>query len=284
MANEEKSFQKTSINWYPGHMAKAKRELKENIDLIDVVYEVIDARMPISSKVIDTDNLFKNKPRILVVTKYDMCDKKVTDEILNNYNDCEIVKCNLLQDNVKVLVDKTKVISKSINDIRAKKGLKPRKVRVVVVGAPNVGKSTLINKLVGRKAVQTGNNPGVTKSLGWIRINNDIELLDSPGILLPKLEDQNVAYTLAAFSSIKEEIVDIEHLAYFIIDKLIKLYENNLKDRYKLDIINKDSIFEDISKSRGLLSKGGVCDLEKVYITVIRDFKEGRIGNITLDR
>lgn len=284
MSNEEKSFQKTSINWYPGHMAKAKRELKENIDLIDVVYEVIDARMPISSKVIDTDNLFKNKPRILVVTKYDMCDKKVTDEILKNYNDSEIVKCNLLQDNVKVLVEKTKIISKSINDARAKKGLKPRKVRVVVVGAPNVGKSTLINKLVGRKAVQTGNNPGVTKSLGWIRINNDIELLDSPGILLPKLEDQNVAYTLAAFSSIKEEIVDVEHLAYYIINKLIKLYENNLKDRYKLDIINKDSIFEDISKSRGLLSKGGVCDLEKVYTTVIRDFKEGRIGNITLDR
>lgn len=281
---ENETLPKSNINWYPGHMAKAKRELKENIDLIDIVYEVIDARMPISSKVIDTDNLFKNKPRILVVTKYDMCDKKVTDDILKNYNDCEIVKCNLLRDNVKLLVEKTKIISKSINDLRTKKGLKPRKVRVVVVGAPNVGKSTLINKLVGRKAVQTGNNPGVTKSLGWIRINNDIELLDSPGILLPKLEDQNVAYTLAAFSSIKEEIVDVEHLAYFIIDKLIKLYEKNLKDRYKLDIINKDSIFEDISKSRGLLSKGGVCDLEKVYITVIRDFKEGRIGNITLDR
>lgn len=276
--------QNSTINWYPGHMAKAKRELKENIDLIDIVYEVIDARMPISSKVVDTDDLFKNKPRILVVTKYDMCDKKVTNEILKKYKDCEIVKCNLLKDNIKTLIDKTKLISKSINDIRAKKGLKPRKVRVVVVGAPNVGKSTLINKLVGRKAVQTGNNPGVTKSLGWIRINNDIELLDSPGILLPKLEDQNVAYTLAAFSSIKEEIVDIEHLAYFIIDKLIKLYENNLKDRYKLDIINRDGIFEDISKSRGLLSKGGVCDLEKVYTTVIRDFKEGRIGNITLDR
>ncbi len=282
--NDKEKLTKVGINWYPGHMAKAKRELKENIDLIDVVYEVIDARMPISSKVIDTDDLFKNKPKILVVTKYDMCDKKVTDEVLKKYKDCEIIKCNLLQDNIKTLIDKTKVISKNINDLRAKKGLKPRKVRVVVVGAPNVGKSTLINKLVGRKAVQTGNNPGVTKSLGWIRINNDIELLDSPGILLPKLEDQNVAYTLAAFSSIKEEIVDVEHLAYFIIDKLIKLYENNLKDRYKLDIINKDSIFEDISKSRGLLSKGGVCDLEKVYTTVIRDFKEGRIGNITLDR
>lgn len=282
--NDKEKLTQSNINWYPGHMAKAKRELKENIDLIDVVYEVIDARMPISSKVIDTDDLFKNKPRILVVTKYDMCDKKVTDDILSNYKDCEIVKFNLLQDNIKVLIDKTKVISKSINEARAKKGLKPRKVRVVVVGAPNVGKSTLINKLVGRKAVQTGNNPGVTKSLGWIRINNDIELLDSPGILLPKLEDQNVAYTLAAFSSIKEEIVDVEHLAYFIIDKLIKLYENNLKDRYKLDIINKDSIFEDISKSRGLLGKGGVCDLEKVYITIVRDFKDGRIGNITLDR
>lgn len=286
MSNQDKEngVNKSVINWYPGHMAKAKRELKENIDLIDVVYEVIDARMPISSKVIDSQGLFKNKPRILIVTKYDMCDKKVTDEILSRYKDCDIVKFNLLKDNVKVLIDKTKIISKSINDIRAKKGLKPRKIRVVVVGAPNVGKSTLINKLVGRKAVQTGNNPGVTKSLGWIRINNDIELLDSPGILLPKMENQDVAYTLAAFSSIKEEIVDKEHLAYFIVNKLIELYQNNLKERYKLDIINKDSIFEDISKSRGLLSKGGVCDLDKVYLTLIKDFKDGCIGNITLDR
>ena len=284
MNNEEKNFQKTNINWYPGHMAKAKRELKENMALIDLVYEVIDARMPISSKVQDIDDIIKGKPKILVVSKYDVCDKTITDELLKKYSDYEIVKCDLLNGNINELINKTREISKKINDERSSKGLKPRKIRVVVVGSPNVGKSTLINKLVGKKAVQTGNTPGVTKSLGWIRINNDVELMDSPGILWPKLEDQNSAHILAALSSIKEEILDIEDLARFIINKLSELYPDNLKERYKLDYINLETIFDDIAKKRGLLGKGGVVDYDKVYLTIVKDLKDSKFGCITLDR
>ena len=275
---------KTNINWYPGHMAKAKRELKENMPLIDIVYEVIDARMPISSKVIDIDDIIAGKPKILVVSKYDVCDKKITDELLKKYNNYIIVKCDLLNGNVNELINKTKELSKKINDDRASKGLKPRKVRVVVVGSPNVGKSTLINKLVGKKAVQTGNTPGVTKTLGWIRINNDIELMDSPGILWPKLENQDNAHILASLSSIKEEILDIEDLARFIIKKLSDLYPDKLIERYKLDSINHDTIFEDIAKKRGLLAKGGIVDYDKVYLTIVKDLKDSKFGNITLDR
>ena len=275
---------KTNINWYPGHMAKAKRELKENMSLIDIVYEVIDARMPISSKVADINDIINGKPKILVVSKYDICDKSVTDKLLEKYNDYTIVKCDLLNGNINELINKTKELSKVINDERQKKGLKPRKTRVVVVGSPNVGKSTLINKLVGKKAVQTGNTPGVTKTLGWIRINNDIELMDSPGILWPKLEDQNNAHILASLSSIKEEILDTEDIARFIIKKLSELYPDRLKERYKLDNIDLDNIYDEIAKKRGLLIKGGFIDYDKVYLTIVRDLKDSKFGNITLDR
>ena len=275
---------KTNINWYPGHMAKARRELKENMSLIDIVYEVIDARMPISSKVADIDDIIKDKPKILVVSKYDMCDKKETDKLLEQYKDYIIVKCDLINGNTNELINKTKELTIKINEDRAKKGLKPRKARVVVIGAPNVGKSTLINKLVGKKAVQTGNTPGVTKSLSWIRINNDIELLDSPGILWPKIENQENAHILAALSSIKEEILNTDDISNFILKKLEELYPEALKERYKLDEIDYDTIYDDIAKKRGLLAKGGIPDYEKVTLVIIRDLKEGNFGNITLDR
>ena len=275
---------KTNINWYPGHMAKARRELKENMSLIDIVYEVIDARMPISSKVADIDDIIKDKPKILVVSKYDMCDKKETDKLLEQYKDYIIVKCDLINGNTNELINKTKELTIKINEDRAKKGLKPRKARVVVIGAPNVGKSTLINKLVGKKAVQTGNTPGVTKSLSWIRINNDIELLDSPGILWPKIENQENAHILAALSSIKEEILNTDDISNFILKKLEELYPEALKERYKLDEIDYDTIYDDIAKKRGLLAKGGIPDYEKVTLVIIRDLKEGNFGKITLDR
>ena len=283
MNKEEKVFSNTVINWYPGHMAKAKRELKENMQFIDVVYEIVDARMPLSSKMVDIDDIVKDKPKILVVSKYDLCDKNITDILLKKYSNYVVVKCDLINGTTNELINKTKEISKQINDERSKKGLKPRKIRVAVVGVPNVGKSTLINKLVGKKVVQTGNIPGVTKSLGWIRINNEIELLDSPGILWPKLENQESAHILASLSSIKEEILDMEDLANFIIKKLIELYPENLLNRYKLDSLD-DNIYENIARKRGLLAKGGVCDYDKVYSVIIKDLKEGYLGNITFDR
>lgn len=286
--NNVKGYEdKKTINWYPGHMAKTKRELKENINLIDVVYEVIDARMPISSKIIDIEDIIKNKSRILVVTKYDLCDKSVTDKILEKYkkDGYTVITCDLLKNvNVKKIIEKTKEIALSINEDRAKKGLKPRKVRALVIGVPNVGKSTLINQLVGRKAVQVGNTPGVTKSIGWIRINNDIELMDSPGILWPKIENQEHAHNLASLSSIKEEILDKEELARYIINKLNELYPSYLLKRYSLEKIDLDTVFDDIGKKRGIFAKGGVIDYDKVYTILIKDLKDGNFGDVTFDR
>ena len=278
---------KKTINWYPGHMAKTKRELKENINLIDVVYEVIDARMPVSSKIIDIEDIIKNKSRILVVTKYDLCDKEVTDKILDTYRESgyTVITCDLLRNvNVKKIVEKTRELAVPLNKERAKKGLKPRKVRALVIGVPNVGKSTLINQLVGRKAVNVGNTPGVTKSIGWIRINNDIELLDSPGILWPKIENQEHAHNLAALSSIKEEILDREELCRYIINKLNELYPSLLMKRYNLESIDIDTIFDDIGKKRGIFSKGGIVDYDKVYSVIIKDLKDGNFGGVTFDR
>ena len=184
---------KNVINWYPGHMAKTKREIKEKLDLIDIVYEVVDSRMPLSSKVADMDDLIKKKPRILIFTKYDLCDKEETDKLLNYYKNLgyvTIVVDLMSGKNVnQIIIESTKLLQ-DMNEKRKLKGLKSRNIRALIVGAPNVGKSTLVNRLVGKKAVSIGNRPGVTKNLGWIRIHKDIDLLDSPGILWPKLENQ----------------------------------------------------------------------------------------------
>ncbi len=286
--DNEKVFQKSQINWFPGHMAKTRREISEQLNLIDIVYEVIDARMPISSKIVDIDDLIKNKPKILVVTKYDLCDKKETDKILNNYKEqgYSVVSLDLINGNCNSLINMTNDIMKSINEERINKGLKERAARVLIIGAPNVGKSTLINRLVGKKSAGVGNTPGFTKNLSWIRVNKDIELLDSPGILWPKLEDQESAHILAALSSIKEEVVNSDQIACFILKKLYELYPEKLEERYGIIELDEDMIeaYELIGKKRGALSKGGIVDYEKVSNIIIGDLKSGYFGSITFDR
>ena len=288
--SEEKSFSNTSINWYPGHMAKTKREIKEKLPLIDVVYEVVDARMPISSKVIDIDDIIKNKPRILIMTKYDMCDKSQTDKIIKYYKEkgYSVVPVDLIKNtNVNLIIKETSKVGDIINVERKKKGLKPKQsVRALVIGAPNVGKSTLINRLVGKKKTVTGNKPGVTKQLSWIRVGSNIELLDTPGILWPKLENQEHAYNLAALSSVKEEVVDLQDLSIYILHKLNELYPNYLEKRYGITTVSDDIIatLEEIGNRRGAKISGGEIDYDKVYSIIIRDLKEGLIGPITLDR
>ena len=288
MSNEEKSFQKTNINWFPGHMAKTKREISERLNLVDIVYEVIDARMPISSKIVDIDDLIKNKPKILIVSKYDICDKKETDLILNNYKKrgYSVIPLDLIHDKCDQLINETNIIMSDINKIRVQKGMKERAARVLIIGAPNVGKSTLINKLVGKKAAGVGNIPGFTKSLSWIRVNKNIELLDTPGILWPKFENQETALILASFSSIKEEVLNIDDLAYFIIRKMKELYPNRLIDRYGIDNLDDDIeiIYEMIGKKRGALKKGGIVDYDKVSKIIVLDFRGGFFGNVTFDR
>jgi len=281
---------KTNINWYPGHMAKTRREIKEKLDLIDIIYEVVDARMPISSKIIDIDELVKNKPRLLVVTKYDLCDKDETNKILDMYKEKGyiVITVDLINGkNVNQIIIESEKLLKDMNEKRKEKGLKPRNIRALVVGSPNVGKSTLINRLVGKKVVSIGDRPGVTKNLGWIRIHKDIDLLDSPGILWPKLENQHQASILASLSSIKEEILISQDLALFILKIMNDLYPEKLKERYKLEYVDFDNIeitLDEIAKRRGALQKGGTSDYEKVYNIIIRDLKDGNFGKVTLDR
>lgn len=285
----KKKFDNSPINWYPGHMAKTKREIREKINLIDIIYEVIDARMPISSKIKDIDDLVKDKPRILIMTKYDLCDKKETDKFISYYEKLGyiVVPVDLANNkNVKEALNLSESVSKELNDKRKSKGLKPRNLRALIIGIPNVGKSTLINRLVGKKAAGVGNKPGFTKSLSWIRINKDIDLLDSPGILWPKLEDQYEARILAIFSSIKEEILNKEDLALFAIDILTKLYKDKLENRYNIQLDNMTNIevMEEIAKKRGCVTKGNITDYERVSSIILNDIKNNAFKEITLDR
>ncbi len=282
---------KTNINWYPGHMAKAKRLISEKLPMIDVVLEVLDARMPYSSKIKDLDSLVKGKPRILVFTKKDLCDEKETKKWIQKYEQegyaTLLLDLTKQTDYAKMILNKVEETVKIQNEKRLEKGMNKRRYRLLVVGIPNVGKSTFINRLVGRKAVNVGNKPGVTKSLDWIRIHEELELLDTPGILWPKLDEEIVAYNLATFSAIKEEVLPLDKVSVYILDALWKYYPSILESRYGIthfDIEDVEPAFLQIGKKRGCLIKGGEVDYDRVIDLIINDVKNGSIKGITFDR
>lgn len=279
-----------NINWYPGHMAKTKRLIKEKYNLIDVVYEVIDARMPKSSKIKDIDELLKDKPRILIMTKKDLCDLEETKKWVKYYEDkgYHVILVDLSQNNtVKEIIDLTHEITRDIQDKREEKGLAKKDIRVLVVGIPNVGKSTLINRMAGRKVANIGNNPGVTKNLSWLKTSSNILLLDSPGILWPKLDNEEGALNLASLSAIPRDILPVDKVAIHILNKLDKYYPKYLKERYNLDKMDNDDlvfVYETIGRKIGAVVSGGEIDYTRVSNTILEDIKNERIKGITFDR
>ena len=277
---------KKTINWYPGHMAKTKREIGEKINLIDIVFEVIDSRIPISSKNNEITKMIGNKPRVLVMTKADLCDEEESLKWKKHYEKMgyNVVLVDLLHDkNLNTIMNVTNKLAQDINNKRKEKGLKPRRVRILILGVPNAGKSTLINRLVGKKATNVGNRPGVTKSLEWIRVNQELELLDTPGILWPKLEGENIALNLASMTAIKEEILNKESVAIYIINTMLKKYPKQLIDRYQLK--NTDDIVEILDQIGTKIGavKSGETDYEKVYTIILKDLREGYLGRVTFD-
>ena len=281
---------KSVINWFPGHMKKKKKQIGESLPLIDIVYELIDARIPESSRISDIDSITKNKARIIIMTKSDLCDLEETKKWVKKYESegHKVILANL-QDNFdyKEVLVKTNEISEEINKKRQEKGLKPKEIRALVVGIPNVGKSTFINRLAGKKVANVGNRPGVTTNLVWLKTKLNILLLDTPGILWPKFENQEVALNLASFSAIRSEILDVDEVAIHILNKLSKYYPLILKSRYNLETFNNEETveaYETISKKIGAIIKGGEVDYERVSNAILNDIKNELVKNITFDR
>ncbi len=289
MNNEEKNFKKTNINWYPGHMAKTKRQIKEQIDLVDVVVLVLDARVPRSSYVKDIDEFTNNKDKIIVFSKYDLCDTERTKRWETYYKDhgYTVLKSTLESASIKKdLIDAVSISLEKINLKRKEKGLLPKKARVMIVGSSNVGKSTLINKIANRKAATTGNIPGVTKNISTIKINDKIELLDTPGVLWPKFDSEEEALNLASMSIIKEEVLPLDKVAIHILLKLNQKYKPILKKELGLDSFNIDNVeeeYEKISKFKNLPKVGGEVDYDRINLLIINMIKNEQIKNITFD-
>lgn len=287
MSNEEKSFPKTSINWYPGHMAKTRRLIKEKFGLIDIVYELVDARIPYSSKIKDIYDVIQDKPKIMVMTKKDLCDLNITNNWIKYYENLgtKVILVDLNDNNdFKKIIDLTHEMTKCIQEKRQEKGLKDKEIRALVVGIPNVGKSTLINKMANKRVAEVGNNPGVTQHIKWLKTPYNIQLLDTPGILWPKLSESKVALNLAAMTSIKQEILPIDEVAVHVLQTLSEYYPNILKERYNLtNVDDLEEAYEVIGKGMGAM-KNGEVDYDRVSKKIVNDIKLEHIKGVTFDR
>ncbi|RWZ60511.1 ribosome biogenesis GTPase YlqF [Halobacillus fulvus] len=277
-----------AIQWYPGHMAKAKREVAEKLKLVDFVIELVDARAPYSSENPMLHDILQEKPKMVVLMKKDLADPNVTNEWLQYYKDRGIesiaVEANRKQD-VQKVIQLAKELGRAKQEKLKAKGIRPRASRAMIIGIPNVGKSTLINRLVNKKMAETGDKPGVTKKQQWIKVKKEFELLDTPGILWPKFEEEEVGYRLASIGTIKDQILPKEDIAAYVLDYLQNHYPNQLENRYGFsqyeDIMDA---FETIGKKRGCLESGGRINYEKVSDVILQDLRSGKTGLISFER
>lgn len=280
------------IQWFPGHMAKALREIKERIKVVDIVIELCDARAPFSSINPELYNIIKNKPRIMILTKKDLAMDSITNDWLKYFEEKGYIAkaMNLNKDNLDIIFSLSKICLKEKIEKDKRRGLKPQPIRALVVGIPNVGKSTFINKMSKRKAANVGNMPGVTKAQQWIKIKNDFELLDTPGVLWPKFENQEIGTKLALIGTIKQDILDRSSLSYSLISFLFNNYSSFLTDRYNIElpeILNEETyidVLNSIGLKRGLLKAKGEIEFSKVEDLVLKEFKEGILGKCSLEK
>ena len=275
------------FQWYPGHMTKAKRMMQENIKLIDLVIELVDARLPLSSRNPDIDELGKNKARLILLNKSDLAEEKWNDAWAEYFKSkgYSVVKVNSKKGGgVKSIHGVIQEACKEKIERDRKRGILNRPVRAMVVGIPNVGKSTFINSLAGKAAAKTGNKPGVTKGKQWIRLNKNVELLDTPGILWPRFEDQAVGLKLAFIGSIKDEILNTEELAAELINFMNRSYPGVLEEKYTISNHEDPYVMlHEIAKSRHCLVRGNELDTEKAAMLLLDDFRNGRLGRLTVE-
>ena len=299
--SNEKSFAKVRLNWYPGHMAKTKREISEDLKLIDVVVELLDSRIPLSSQNPDIVELTKGKKKIIVLNKTDLADN-MQNEAWKKYFNSNGQVCILTDSNLgKGINEVTKAIEEIMKeDLKkyAEKGRTGRKIKAMILGIPNVGKSSFINRIVKTNRLEVGNKPGVTRKKQWISINDKINLLDTPGVLWPRFEDEKTALNLAFTGTIKDDVLEQTEIAYQLLKFLLENYRQNVTERYKitLDYIEKVlsqdqpenfniyEIMQEIGKKRGAIISGGEIDDEKTAKIILDDFRSGRLGKITIEK
>ena len=276
-----------NVQWYPGHMTKAKRQMQEDIKLIDLIIELVDARVPLSSRNPDIDELGKNKARMILLNKADLADERQNRAWMEYFKEQGIYAVSIDSRNkgsMKAVSAAITEACKEKTERDRRRGIKNRPVRAMGAGIPNVGKSTFINTFAGKACAKTGNKPGVTKGKQWIRLNKSVELLDTPGILWPKFEDQEVGMRLAYIGSIKDDILNIEELALGLIGYLQEFYPAALKERYSVEEGQKPlDILTAVAKARGCLKKGEELDYEKASRLLLEEFRSGKLGKVTLE-
>lgn len=276
------------IQWFPGHMAKARREVEEKLKLVDFVMELVDARAPLSSQNPMLQQALQNKSKMIVLMKKDLADQRETTKWVDYFNErgtkAVAIDVNDKAD-IKHVIQNAKELGQEKMEKLKARGIQPRPARAMIVGIPNVGKSTLINRLANKKIAKTGDRPGVTKQQLWIKVKKDFELLDTPGILWPKFEDELVGYRLAALGTIKDQLLSMQDITAFVITYMQQHYPDLLKERYQIapDMEDMWEIFEIIGKQRGCLESGGNVNFDKVADVVIRDLRTGKLGRIRLE-